>query len=179
LTAEIFREDAGGAALGGCRNDQGVPEADLGFVLDVKGGGNFGRCGFRASFRVGVHYQARGLFWQGRGDLACDVDVKFLEHLHAEHAGALGPEFTKDGFSDSVLGACVCVMGVYQDIGVDECFAGHFAGPLAKPFIGHAAGYRYRSWSSCRVAWILPSLKPRSSKGCGLAFGSPYAIEPE
>jgi hypothetical protein len=78
--AEIFEEDAGGAALGG-GDDQGLPEADLGFVLDVKGSGNYGRCGFCAPGRVGVHYQARGILWQGRGDLACDVDVKFLEHI--------------------------------------------------------------------------------------------------
>jgi hypothetical protein len=86
-------EDAGGAAFGGCGNDQGVPEADLGFVFDAKGGGNLGRCGFCAPDGLGVHYHARGVFSQGRGDLACDVDVKFLEH-----------------FSDSALGACVCVM---------------------------------------------------------------------
>jgi hypothetical protein len=46
------------------------------------------------------------------------------------------------GGQSFVLERLTCI---YQDLGHDECFAGHFAGPVAEPFIGHAADYRYCS----------------------------------
>jgi hypothetical protein len=68
----------------------------LAFVLDAKDRGNLGQRGFLCTRSRRCSRPGARTLLAGGGELAGDVHVRFLEHLHAEDAAAFGLEFVKD-----------------------------------------------------------------------------------
>src|SRR5271169_5804160 len=62
---QILREEPCRAALGGGRDDEGIPEADPRFVFNAECHRKLGRSGFHAPQGVTVDHQAGRILWQG------------------------------------------------------------------------------------------------------------------
>src|SRR5215469_10636581 len=94
--AEILGKNPTGAALDRRRHDHRVPKSNSRFVLDSKCSSDFGRGGLNAPDRIALYNQPRGLFGKRLGNLSRDIDIKFLQDLHAENAASLAPESLQD-----------------------------------------------------------------------------------
>lgn len=116
---QIFGQHAASAAPDCDGEDQGIPEPDPRTILDLECRRDVGgRDPLDAPLSLD---DAPGfLFGQRLLQLARSVDAKLLQHLRAENTRALGPQVPKNGLRDVVLSPRVDVVGVDQDVRVDE-----------------------------------------------------------
>src|ERR1700678_2788481 len=129
LGIHILRKNPNGSGLCSRGYNQCIPKSYSRLIFDAKCSCNFGGRGFRAPERVAVHHHPRSIFGKRCRDLARNVHIKFLQHLRAKNSSTLAPKFSQNVLRHLVLGFCIYVVGVDQNIGVDEGFIAHATRP--------------------------------------------------
>src|SRR5215213_1126858 len=107
-------------------DDQGIPEGNLKPALYKERLQN-GLPGIHHHVPAQIISNDPGRLFAGQWalGLAADIDVKLLKYLGAQHPRALDPEMLDEGFGSLVLLPAPPVVGIDQEIAVQEAPIGH------------------------------------------------------
>jgi hypothetical protein len=90
---------------------------------------DFRRRGLNAPDGVGVYNETDRFIGDGARNLPRDVHVEFLKHLHAKDPSSLIPEPVEHPLCGLVFGFGVDIVGINQDIRIDERSIAHAVRP--------------------------------------------------
>lgn len=120
----IFGKKYGAAGLFRGADDEGVPKGKVVEAVQVDGGENVGNIG-RGHVELGQQFHFASSDGRLYAQLAGYGNEIFLQHLERDDAGAGAAMFGYKFESAALFGGRGLVVGVNEDVGVEEAAGGH------------------------------------------------------
>src|ERR1700744_1203583 len=147
----VLAENAAGACPNGCGENQRIPEIQVRSIFNFKRAQHLFRRSLNAPVRKILHGIPCFLFRKPASQLASSVCIEFLQDLHAERSAPLHCKPRKYLPRDMLLFSCILVMGIEQDVGINENYFGH-AARLYRSYECRLNGNLYQC-GRCPASW--------------------------